>query len=341
VATTGSIPIVSATEAHAATASEWDATAQCESSGNWHINTGNGFYGGIQFTQQTWAAYGGLAFAPRADLATKEQQITVGERVLRTGWNGNSPQGKGAWPVCGKGLSQTPYAALAAAPRTTTVSTPVQAATAGVTPHAAQAIAWAKSMIGKAVYVYGGTGPTGYDCSGFLQAAWAHAGVHIPRDTYGMNSGMTHVPQSAMRPGDLILWDFPGAGASPNHVTMYLGAGQTIEIHVRPGNDVTISSVASRQRSGSIVAVVRPEPNVNPAPPVSGKPKPPAPKPAPVPGNGTGTRYTVQPGDYLSKIAAKVYGDSRQWRKIYDANRSVIGGNPDLILPGQVLNLPK
>lgn len=116
VATTGSVPIITATDAHAATASEWDRTAQCESSGNWAINTGNGFYGGLQFTQQTWAAYGGLAFAARADLATKEQQITVAERVLRTGWNGNSPQGKGAWPVCGVGLSQTPYGTSAQPP---------------------------------------------------------------------------------------------------------------------------------------------------------------------------------------------------------------------------------
>lgn len=103
------VPFALAGSAQAATASEWDATAQCESSGNWSINTGNGFYGGLQFTQSTWAAYGGLAFAERADKATKEQQITVAERVLHLGWNGTPPQGKGAWPVCGVGLSKTPY----------------------------------------------------------------------------------------------------------------------------------------------------------------------------------------------------------------------------------------
>lgn len=72
----------------------WDAVARCESSGNWHINTGNGFYGGLQFTAGTWHAYGGGAYAPRADLATREQQIMIAERV-RAG------QGIGAWPVCG------------------------------------------------------------------------------------------------------------------------------------------------------------------------------------------------------------------------------------------------
>ena len=71
----------------------WDRVAQCESSGNWHINTGNGFYGGLQFVQSTWKGFGGLAYAARADLASKSQQIAVAQRVLAV-------QGPGAWPVC-------------------------------------------------------------------------------------------------------------------------------------------------------------------------------------------------------------------------------------------------
>jgi hypothetical protein len=74
---------------------DWTAVAQCESGGNWSINTGNGYYGGLQFSQSTWAAYGGTAYAPRADLATQGQQIAVAEKVL-------AGQGAGAWPVCGK-----------------------------------------------------------------------------------------------------------------------------------------------------------------------------------------------------------------------------------------------
>ncbi|WP_255950300.1 LysM peptidoglycan-binding domain-containing protein [Streptomyces odontomachi] len=95
-------PLVASGPASAATASEWDKVAQCESGGNWSINTGNGFYGGLQFTNSTWSGYGGTAYAPRADQATKEQQIAVAEKVL-------AGQGKGAWPVCGTGLSNTPY----------------------------------------------------------------------------------------------------------------------------------------------------------------------------------------------------------------------------------------
>ncbi|MFJ8586011.1 transglycosylase family protein [Streptomyces sp. NPDC093595] len=95
-------PLMGATSASAATAAEWDKVAQCESGGDWSINTGNGYYGGLQFSASTWAAYGGTAYAPTADQATKSQQIEIGEKVL-------AGQGKGAWPSCGVGLSGTPY----------------------------------------------------------------------------------------------------------------------------------------------------------------------------------------------------------------------------------------
>ncbi|PJM93952.1 transglycosylase family protein [Streptomyces sp. CB01373] len=87
------IPLIGAGAAHAADASTWNKVAACESSGNWHINTGNGYYGGLQFTRSTWAAYGGTRYAPSADLATRDQQIAVAEKVL-------DGQGPGAWPVC-------------------------------------------------------------------------------------------------------------------------------------------------------------------------------------------------------------------------------------------------
>ncbi|MFI9614858.1 transglycosylase family protein [Streptomyces sp. NPDC052023] len=95
-------PLMAAGSASAATASEWDTVAQCESGGNWSINTGNGYYGGLQFSASTWAAYGGTQFASTADQASKEQQIQIAEKVL-------AGQGKGAWPVCGTGLSNAAY----------------------------------------------------------------------------------------------------------------------------------------------------------------------------------------------------------------------------------------
>lgn len=95
-------PLMAAGNASAATASEWDAVAQCESGGNWSINTGNGYYGGLQFSASTWAGYGGTQYASTADQASKAQQIEIAEKVL-------AGQGKGAWPVCGTGLSGAAY----------------------------------------------------------------------------------------------------------------------------------------------------------------------------------------------------------------------------------------
>ncbi|MEU3451636.1 transglycosylase family protein [Streptomyces thermolilacinus] len=95
-------PLMGATSASAATAAEWDRVAQCESGGNWSINTGNGYYGGLQFSASTWAAYGGTQYASTADKASKAQQIAIAEKVL-------AGQGKGAWPHCGVGLSSAPY----------------------------------------------------------------------------------------------------------------------------------------------------------------------------------------------------------------------------------------
>ncbi|WP_329384679.1 transglycosylase family protein [Streptomyces sp. NBC_01351] len=95
-------PLMAAGTASAATASEWDKVAQCESGGNWAINTGNGYYGGLQFSSSTWAAFGGKSYAPQANQASKSQQIAIAEKVLKG-------QGKGAWPHCGKGLSNSSY----------------------------------------------------------------------------------------------------------------------------------------------------------------------------------------------------------------------------------------
>ena len=80
----------------------WDRVAACESGHRWHINTGNGFYGGLQFSASTWRSYHGGKYASRADKATRVEQIEVARRVLAS-------QGPGAWPVCGPraGLSRS------------------------------------------------------------------------------------------------------------------------------------------------------------------------------------------------------------------------------------------
>ena len=90
----GSVALAGPAEPAAASIN-WEAIARCESGGNWSINTGNGYYGGLQFSRSTWRAYGGGRYASTANQASKAEQIRIAERVLRG-------QGIGAWPHCGR-----------------------------------------------------------------------------------------------------------------------------------------------------------------------------------------------------------------------------------------------
>jgi hypothetical protein len=101
--------LASGGKATAADQGVWDRIAQCESGGNWHINTGNGYYGGLQFAASTWRSYGGGVYASRADRASREQQIVIATKVQHaSGW--------GAWPVCSRRAGATGSAPSASAP---------------------------------------------------------------------------------------------------------------------------------------------------------------------------------------------------------------------------------
>lgn len=308
--------IMSVEPAQAAGSGTWDKVAQCESGGDWSTNTGNGYYGGLQFTPGTWASAGGKAYASRADLATRAQQIAVAERVLAT-------QGPGAWPVCSLKTGLTRGAAA-----------PVVQATPRVVPKAvntaaSRAVAFALAQVGKP-YVYGGTGPYSYDCSGLTQAAWRAAGVSIPRISSDQWHGLTHVPVSEALPGDIVVY-YGGA----SHVALYIGGGRIVEAP-RPGRSVRTAAMDSQP----VLGVVRPTGGGSVPDTVREKSVP-----ATVPELRTvkpaaGGRHTIVSGEYLSKIARE-HGTPGGWKAIYALNLGVVGRNPDLVYPGQVLVLPE
>lgn len=203
------LPLLAATGAHAASADVWDKVADCESGGDWSINTGNGYYGGLQFDSGTWKAYGGTAYAPRADQASRGQQIAVAEKVLAS-------QGPGAWPICS------------------------------------------------------------------IRAGLSRGGSAAQVDTDAHPSHPKPAPKPAPAPT-------PAQDEAP------------------------------------------PTPQSTPA-----TSEDEAPQSTPAAWDSTAKSYTVTSGDTLSGIAA-TQGIAGGWQKLYDTNKSVIGGNPDLILPGQVL----
>lgn len=87
--------VVSVVPAEASQASVWTRLAQCESGGNWHINTGNGYYGGLQFAHRTWQGFGGGQYGYNAHQASRNEQILIAQRTL-------AEQGWGAWPTCSR-----------------------------------------------------------------------------------------------------------------------------------------------------------------------------------------------------------------------------------------------
>jgi len=318
------LPLTLTGNAQAADVSIWDKVAKCESTNNWNINTGNGYYGGLQFTQSTWEAYGGLKYAARADLATKAEQIAVAEKVLAS-------QGSGAWPVCSvqAGLT-TGMAEPNKSPATT--STQPKVTTQKATPKAAattykadKAVSFAKAQVGDD-YRYGGTGPNSWDCSGLTQAAWKAAGISIPRTSQAQWKSLPHVSLNSLKPGDLIVF-YSGA----SHIGIYIGNGKFVHAP-NSSRDVSIDSFSGYYRSHAIGAV-RPTPYVPTTKPVETKPEPTTPKPTT---NGT---YTVRSGDTLSGISYAEL-NTRDWKPLYEANKDVVGSNPNLIFPGQKLDLP-
>jgi cell wall-associated NlpC family hydrolase len=320
VSVAGAATTAGVATAHAASTSTWDAVAQCESGGNWSISTGNGYYGGLQFSPSTWAAYGGRAYAGEASGATKAQQISVAEKVL-------SGQGPGAWPVCGpraglaRGGPAPALAAIRAAPKAATARTTVRSA-------ASVAVAFARARVGGG-YRYGGNGPT-YDCSGLTKAAWAAAGVDIPRTSQAQLADLPHVSLSSLQPGDIVGY-FGGS-----HVTLYVGGGMVVGaenpvtgivlIPLDWGRQVAQSAV--RPSGGTVSRTV----NV-PATRAQGAPQSALPHKALAKGT-----HVVRSGEWLSSIARQ-YHVAGGWQKLYDLNKGVVGGDPDLILPGQVLTL--
>ena len=140
VAVGGSVALAAPAQA----STVWDAVAQCESGGNWSINTGNGYYGGLQFSASTWKAFGGHQYASNAHLATKAQQIAIAQKTLAV-------QGPGAWPTCSKkaGLTKANGGANAAAPAPAKAETKKAAPAKAETKKAAPAKAETKKAAPK------------------------------------------------------------------------------------------------------------------------------------------------------------------------------------------------
>ncbi len=300
----------------------WKAMAQKESSGNWSINSGNGFYGGLQFTQSTWEESGGLKFAPRADLATPHQQMLIAEQTLKN-------QGPGAWPntfVPGTTTDVPAPASHPVADAAKSVSSPVGdgvADAAKVTteppvsapPPESQAVQHNSSAVSAAInmahsmagkpYIWGGHGEGGADCSGlvsmvvnaFTGAAPSQSRMATPNEASWLQARGAIVVNSPSEvpPGTLAVgWnDHHTTGTLPDGtsfeaategVPIKVGAGATPWNHKQFTQWAYFPTSAMAPQPG-------PEPPDStappPAPPGAEAPPPPGAEPPPPPGMDT------------------------------------------------------
>ncbi|KIF05567.1 peptidase [Streptomyces sp. RSD-27] len=257
------LPLIGAGDAQAASVDAWNKVAACESTDNWQTNTGNGYYGGLQFSQSTWREFGGTAYAPRADLATKDQQIAVAEKVLRG-------QGPDAWPACGPQAGLSRSAAAPAGDAKPSAKPSAKAPAPSATPSAkprTQApmdrIQPTKATTGTPVSMPSPTGTT----------VLPNPYVVAPGDSLSSIAGRQHVEGGWQA---LYETNRETVGGNPNLI--FPGQRLTLRVTVAP----PAQNPEKPPRTAEPVKPVEPDKQQDEARP-EGKPKPEQSKPAPAP----------------------------------------------------------
>ncbi|HWU08125.1 MAG TPA: transglycosylase family protein [Streptomyces sp.] len=289
------IPLLGAGGAQAAEASTWDRVAECESGGMWSADLGNGYYGGLQFSQADWSAYGGTAYAARADLASRSQQIAVAEKVLE----GKGPQ---AWASCavisGLALDGTlpgvdPGGEPSAEPSDT--ATP-SGTPSPETPDPADGTGTSAGSGAKD------------DARGNVSDGTTDKGDGTGTGTSAASPSATASPEASGASEEPGASDASGApkgdgaksGKHRGTPAPEASAGTELEDGRDSGRHASRGDSGARQ--------------------------------------GAEEAYTVREGDNLWAIA-DAQELSGGWTALYEANKDELGSDPDLILPGQSLEL--
>ncbi|MEU2248123.1 transglycosylase family protein [Streptomyces sp. NPDC019224] len=307
------IPLLGAAGAHAADASTWDRVAECESGGTWSADLGNGSYGGLQFSPKLWKAYGGEAYAERADLASRSQQIAVAEKVL-------ADKGPNAWPSCAviSGLGKSTGAADVD-PGGEDSDAPPRSAEAGLDAGlGADPVddASSGSSATSSDEAAGGTAAA----KGAAESKGEHAGGSAEKSAgKGAGAGASASPSAGSSAGASTAPAADPSGSSGLSAGASDGAREKGGKHRgAPAADETTGAEGGRDMGRH-------------ASRGDGEARDGAARPA-------DDTYTVRPGDNLWAIA-----DAQDlpggWPELYEANKAEVGSDPDLILPGQDLDL--
>ncbi|MFE9505317.1 resuscitation-promoting factor protein RpfC [Streptomyces anthocyanicus] len=307
------IPLLGATGAHAADSANWDQVAECETGGAWSQNSGNGYYGGLQLSQDAWEQYGGLDYAPSADQASRSQQIRIAEKI-------HASQGIAAWPTCGllAGLGNG------------------SGGMGDGSGAAGDGASEGSDASGEQDTTKSSESPATTETPESSQSSGSSGSSETPESTSGASSSS---PSPSSSPSSSSS-DAPSDGSSGASGDSSDGAGQSAKPDTSTESDPSGSaepqgtegsSGFGKHRGGSADEGATGEGRTDPA---SGRH---ASRDGGEREAGDG-RYVVRTGDSLWAIADSLDVDGG-WHALYADNETVVGADPDHILPGQTLTV--
>ncbi|TDT24471.1 LysM domain-containing protein [Streptomyces sp. BK208] len=317
------IPLLGATGAHAADSAAWDQVAECETGGAWSQNSGNGYYGGLQLSQEAWERYGGLDYAPSADEASRSQQIRIAEKV-------HADQGIAAWPTCGLlaglgndsgvvggGSAGDGASEGSGASGKTDGSGSAETPATTETPDASRSSESSRSSETSGASRSSGssgssesTGSSGKSDSGDANEAPSSSPSPSSSPT-GTPSGTSSGDAGSSTKSDTSAESDPGARAEQQGTEGASGSGRHRgdSAEEAAGGKGRADETAGRHASRD------------------GEPR-----------EVEDGAYTVRSGDSLWAIADSLDVDGG-WHALYAGNKTVVGADPDHILPGQTLTV--
>lgn len=302
------IPLLGAGTASAASTATWDRLAECESGGAWSTNAGNGYYGGLQLTQELWERHGGLSYAPSADLASRSQQITVAERIL-------DAEGVAAWATC------APAIGLERGGESADVNpgVPSDSGTPSASPSTPSGQGQGKERdtekgdAEKAEKKDSGKGEKG--------PGQNKKGEKGKGEKKGTGDGSSRTPSAdptSIPDGSPSATPGEGRGGPP---------GESSDAPAATPGERGESGSAGRHRGGTAAEAGSGESREGSGRHASRGDR-----------DDASGGYTVRGGDSLSLIASLHEVDGG-WPALYEANKDAVGADPDHILPGQALDL--
>jgi hypothetical protein len=294
------IPLLGATGASAADGTTWDRVAECESGGSWSADNGNGFYGGLQMTQENWDKYGGLDYAPSPDEASRSQQIAVAEKLL-------DGQGLAAWPTCG------PLSGLSKNSGSVEVDTGV-ADDASSSPDASPSDSSAKgNSSGSGGLSTGGTSAKPSP-SGSGKAAKSDASP-TPEESESRDSASADKGKAKADDSDKSGRTGGSSTTPSTPASEGTGTGKHRGASAEHTSDTGVDAGRQKDSAGRHAA-----------------------RDSGASGDTSEGSYTVRLGDSLTSIADSLAVNGG-WNELYTENEKTVGSDPDLILPGQSLEV--